>query len=646
MKLMERFRYQRGQSLIEILIAMGILGVMFPAIFSGFITTRQGRVQQSQRLDATHLIQEAIEAARTVRESGWNNIAQNGTFYPEKYNNSWRLVAGTETINNLSRQMVISDVRRDATGQIVQSGGSIDPSTKRIDITIGWTIPSPSSVTASIYLTRYLDNVAYEETLVADFERGERFGTAIVNEAGGEVILGSGGTGDWCHPETSLVGERDLPKNGVANAVSAREGRVLVGTGENASGVSLAEIEVTNTQPPVLSTIATFDGYKTNDVFTMPGYALIGTDTNNREVSIVNTSNISGGKFTEAGYFDPSGNIRGTSVFVSNNRGYMTSGSNGLYVFDMSSISGTSSQPQLGFISLPSNGQKVMVVGDYAYVALAGSVELAVINVSNPANMSIVATADVNGNGGVDVYVNSSGTRAYLITNNSTTQHEFFIINIENKSGSLPTVSSYNTNAMNPKAVTVVPGNRAIIGGHNGEQYQVLNIVNETAPVRCGGLTFAGFNVNGLEAVLEADGDAYVYILTTDSNNELKVVRGGPGGQTLDGGEFISGVFDPGAPTVFNRFTTDFVLVNQTNMQFQIAVADPVAGSCENADYVFVGPDGTDQTFYGTQGVIPYDDDGVGFENPGRCFKYRAIFSTNDITWTPILHSIRVNYAP
>jgi hypothetical protein len=77
-----------------------------------------------------------------------------------------------------------------------------------------------------------------------------------------------------------------------------------------------------------------------------------------------------------------------------------------------------------------------------------------------------------------------------------------------------------------------------------------------------------------------------------------------------------------------------------------VAVADQVSGSCTNANYVYVGPDGTSSSFYTTEGAVALNDDGVGFENPGRCFRYKLFLHTGDSSSTPVVNSMTVNYSP
>ncbi|MBI3443436.1 hypothetical protein HY008_02100 [Candidatus Woesebacteria bacterium] len=630
----------RGQSLVELLIAIGLTSLFLPALITGLIASRSGKAQQIQRAYAIALLKEGEEALRNVREAGWNTFAINGTFHPATAGTSWTLVNGPENINGFTRSITIRNAFRNASGNLVLSGGSVDPSTKRVIIIVSWNSPFFSSIDSDYYMTRYLDNASYIQTTEADFLTGVRAGTTVTNDAGGEVTLSAGGRGDWCKPNTSIVAQLDLPKQGVANAISSQEGRIFAGTGENASGVSLADINVTNTNPPVPSILGTVDGYKTNDVFVDSPYGYVATDTNSSEIVIIDLSN-----YQAVGSFDSPGPGDANSIFVSGSIGYMTAG-NMLYTFDLSAKTGSRPAKDPDGVILAGVGSSIYVAGGYAYVAVdSTSSQLQIVDVQNPNNLVVVGQAVVAGLGGKDVFVNSAGIRAYLATANSSGQNEFFIIDTSTKTGTRPTLGSYDTSGMDPKGVRVVTGNKAIVVGTSAEEYQVINIADEANPVRCGGLNF-DTGVNGVSSVIETDGDAYSYIITGDAGVELKVIEGGPGGQYASSGTYESETFDPGYETAFNRFYVNIGEPPGTDLTFQIAVADGVGGSCSGANFNFVGPDGTSDTFYTDDGVIPLNDDGVGYENPGRCFRYRAYFSTSESTSTPILYDVTVNYSP
>jgi len=617
---------------------MALMAFLLPVLIGGLISAREGRPQQQNRERAAQEIRTSTEALRSIREASWNNISINGSYHVAHDGIAWRLEPSSITVEGMTTQIVISDVVRDGNNTIVPSGGAIDPSTKHIVVTVSWLTPSPASTSSTLYLTRYLDNATYIQTTEADFNSGSHTNTIVINESDGEVTLGVGGGGNWCSPQLTIAA-LNLPKNGEANALTAIEGKAFTGTGNNASGVSYAQIAISNASPPVATVQSTIDGYKTNDIFGDTSYGYITTDTNSSEVVIINLSTS-----TAVGTFNASGSTNGDSIFVLGNVGYMTQGST-FRTFDLSSKTG--SRSQLGAISLSGSGKAIMIVGNYAYVALTGDStrELVVISVANPSSLSIVAYANVSGINGEDVFVNETGTRAYLATRSSGSQPEVFIINTSSPSGSLPVISSYDTNGMDPQGVTVVPGNKIIVGGISGEEYQVINISSESTPTRCGGIEVDA-GINDVASILESDGDAYSYILTRNTSSEFQIIAGGPGGQYSSSGTYDSETFDVGYSTAFNRFIPTHTSPANTTTRYQVAVADPVSGSCSGATYTFVGPDATAGSFYTTQALIPFDNDNVGYENPARCFRYRAYLSTTDSSSTPFVEEVTVNYSP
>jgi hypothetical protein len=196
---------------------------------------------------------------------------------------------------------------------------------------------------------------------------------------------------------------------------------------------------------------------------------------------------------------------------------------------------------------------------------------------------------------------------------------------------------------MDPRGIRLVPGNRALIGGHGGQEYQVVNVTNEASPVKCGGLD-VNFNINGLTSVVENDGQAFSYLLTDDASNEFRMIEGGPGGGVSATGVFTSKVFDAGHDTAFNRFIPTFQEVVNSSVRFQMGVGDAVGGVCNANSLTYVGPDGTSSTFYEDGGVIPFNDDGLAYENPGRCFAYKVYLESP--VGTPILYDITINFSP
>src|SRR5205085_883248 len=98
-----------------------------------------------------------------------------------------------------------------------------------------------------------------------------------------------------------------------------------------------------------------------------------------------------------------------------------------LYTFSTSPMINGGPQPQLGSITLAATGNKVVAVQDlttgiiYAYVAEASSskqLEIFKVNSDGSIVSPAVASAQIsNAQQGQDIFVNGSGTRAYLVTN-------------------------------------------------------------------------------------------------------------------------------------------------------------------------------------------------------------------------------------
>lgn len=654
----------KGFSLVEIVVSMGIFSIIVFAVVEVFIVSNEAAQLGNTKAKALPLITEYVEKIRNIRRSNWTLLAD-GRYVITTNNGDLTLALTTtgETIDDVyTRFLDIASTFRDVNGNLAASG-TPDPSTKKITVTVSWTGVHPGQLVESGYLTRYLDNLAWTQTTQTDFNKGTTHGTtAVVATAGtgipddGQVQLGAGGGGDWCKPSDSIVAKFDLPGQAQANAITAIEGRAFIGTGRNASGEPFVDVDTSHLpQISILNKLVTSPQLKTTDAFSSPGsnYAYITTENPNKEMVIIDLTT---SPYSEAGYFNAPGSSDGKSVYVVGNVGYVTAGSN-FYSVDLSSKSGDRGAP-LSTVGLSGEGLSIYVRGNYAYVAEdSTSRQMEIINITNPRSLSIVGWIKVNNASGRDVYVEETETRAYLVT--SSANPDFYIIDVSQKNNPKKLKNAdgtdagiYSTGVMDPKGVRVVPGGRVIIVGSGGEQYQVLDISDSTkekAPIRCGGVT-VGVDIYAIDAVLGADGSAYSYILTADAANELQVIRGGPGGLYATYGVYESQTLDTHYPTAFNRLFVNFNAPSPTSILFQVAAKDAnVSGNCTGvtfSDFDFVGPNGTSSDWFHGGGAIPFDNDGLNFENPAQCFRLRAYLSTPTSSLSPVFYDFSVNYSP
>jgi hypothetical protein len=211
---------------------------------------------------------------------------------------------------------------------------------------------------------------------------------------------------------------------------------------------------------------------------------------------------------------------------------------------------------------------------------------------------------------------------------------------------------------MHPRrSLTVLNGGRVVLVGkdavkdaNDAQEYQVLNNETQATPTYCGGVNFdAGFN--DLTSVSEADGDNFVYMVANTNEKQLKIIQGGADNAIyVASGIFQSQTFDAGSNVMFNSFFATTTIPTNTSISYQVAVKQPVSGNCSTVtfnDTDFVGPSGTYNDFFtSSSSVLPRNDQGSGFLNPGRCLRYKVYETSSTQTVTPTLLDFNVNYSP
>lgn len=128
---------------VEILVAASIITV---SVLAATAVAQKAVFASRQSLHTTQaafLLEEGAEAVRSMRDDAWINISSltAGTEYRIDFSGGhWTLTAASPTpIGIFTRKVVASDVyRSDVSGDIVPSGGTLDPGTRLITINVYW----------------------------------------------------------------------------------------------------------------------------------------------------------------------------------------------------------------------------------------------------------------------------------------------------------------------------------------------------------------------------------------------------------------------------------------------------------------------------------------------------------------------------
>lgn len=626
----------KGFSLAELVLAVGIFSMIASSLTILVIDSTRSLQNSRSRAEASYFIQEVRNALVSIKSDSWYNLAQYTGTGPKHLtfeNYKYSIVEGSGEYNNFTYEFSVHDALRDLNHDLVFSGGIIDPHSRLIRISITWedTLGKSHTLNPEIYINDWSTN-SLVYTTESDFTPGDHSGTVTANVEGGELHLEELFYPDWCNPELSFA-SYDLPQQGVAKSISNYGDIVYIGTGENASGLSFIEVTVDDSNPPIVTVGDTFDGYKVNDIFGIENHAYLATDTNAKEVVILDLDNT---PISEIGYFDSAGPENANTIFVYENKGFVGHG-NTLSIFDLTSKTG--SRNLLTSVEI---GVSTAIITDlfvdeqYIYMTLSGADHEFVIYEYDP-DVIKVAFSDLGPINSTSLFISEDTQHAYIAASQSV-HDEFFIINTSIKSGSLPMVSSTNIDNLSIKGLANID-ERTILVGSGGQEYLVLDTSDETSPVICGGK-----DVNtGINAIaLSKQGyKFYSYILTGDANDEFKIIEGGSGG----GGDNGYGYVSSGTYTseIFNStnlssqyyvldLKADIPLDTSLNITFRASNDPSMTGIS------WIGPDGTSDTSYIVSGIYDLPDNLMG-----QYFQYRAIFESNTIV-TPILKEIVINY--
>jgi hypothetical protein len=504
--------WQSGATIVEVMVAIALTGIFLPVLATALVAAHAGRASSIQQIQAQSLLHEATDAVRSVREKGWTNVAADGTYHPVITGSAWTLAAGSETINGFTRQVVISTPQRNAAGDLVQSGGTSDPSTKHVVVTVSWTSPLNGSLATDSYLTRWQSTVVWTQATQADFDGGIFSKTLSTSANGGGVELDTAAGTSWVSP--SQVGILDI--SGTTNAtdvyVDAATNRAYV-----VNGTGLSVVDTSTPSTPTL--LGTFNAaLLINAVYVSGDYAYLASSSSTAELTVVDISNPAAP--TQAGAVNLAGTADALSVYVSGDYAYVgqtlsaTNGNNEFYIIDISS---PASPTIAGSLNLSGSVNAVSIYGNTAYLATSNtSAELTIVNITNPAAPS---TAGTYGTPGAVVAndVFSDGTYVYLGEASNTLDPEFFVLDASNPAN-VTQVGTYEIGGT-ISGVYIVDNKAFLATAVTGGQFTVLDLSDPANPTLEGRVSLTTES----DVVISDD---VAYIASTSNTAELTVVGG------------------------------------------------------------------------------------------------------------------------
>ena len=172
----------KGQSLVEIIIAISIGAILIGGATGVIIPILRSNLETRNVQTATSLAQEYLDNLQSITESDWHLIytppsakGPSSQFYLAPTSTTFMLVSGATStvvegktftryfsIENVSRNLCgSSDITTNATTSCGSGPGTAgvadDPSTQKITATVSW--PEGGSVTKTQYITRNVNKI-------------------------------------------------------------------------------------------------------------------------------------------------------------------------------------------------------------------------------------------------------------------------------------------------------------------------------------------------------------------------------------------------------------------------------------------------------------------------------------------------------
>jgi hypothetical protein len=127
---------------MEIVVVSAILSVVSVAFLGTFATVSRFHEKNLRYIKAELIAEEGIEAIRLIKSGGFEKITAltpGGKYYFSLATSSWGVTTTPEVIDGMYyRSFTPYQVMRNASDDIVSTGGTIDPSTFRFQVRVDW----------------------------------------------------------------------------------------------------------------------------------------------------------------------------------------------------------------------------------------------------------------------------------------------------------------------------------------------------------------------------------------------------------------------------------------------------------------------------------------------------------------------------
>lgn len=424
----------KGQTSLEVLIALAVLALMTAASFVLFGTTVQQEALSRERAQASTLVQQGMEASRQIRERDWNALAT-GMHGLALASGDWSFAGASDTTGIYHRTVTVTDV---------------DANSRNLTVTVSWS--SAAGGTAQESASSRLSNIHL-----------------VTIPSASNCISSSSVSGDWSHPV--VVGSADIgPGNQGTDIAVSYPYIFMSGIAASSSKPDLFVFNASTPSAP--STIDTVDiGTDGINSLSLNGSSLYAASSNDsNELMVFNTATPA--STSKIASVDLSGNTNGLTVLASSHWVALGRASNAgveIYLYD---VTNPAAPTYITGFEAGADVNDFATDGTRLYAVTSGTTnDLITIDMSDPAHPSLVGQYTL-GDGYSDVSVAYHDPGKLFIGN---ANGKLLVVDVSNPAS--PTVqATYDAGGAVQDMLCVV-NDLIYTGTANGtKEFQILNI--------------------------------------------------------------------------------------------------------------------------------------------------------------------------
>jgi Tfp pilus assembly protein PilV len=161
-KVPELLQKERGFTLVEVLISAAIILASVVALIGVHSLYMRTALSNNESIQAAYLAEEGIEVVRFWRDLSWRNrietVPLNNAYGLVQSGTGWA-TSTSRYVGRFDRRVTLFAVERNASNDIVASGGTVDPNTLLVTSEVSWAKGGATTTKSiSTYITDLYEN--------------------------------------------------------------------------------------------------------------------------------------------------------------------------------------------------------------------------------------------------------------------------------------------------------------------------------------------------------------------------------------------------------------------------------------------------------------------------------------------------------